>query len=137
MSRPSFFLLAPLVLMLSLHTQAALAIDDAPPPASAKIQAGTPEPELAAPQTDIPEQPEVRDWDPELALYGGSADGTLIPERIIERAWRLLKPGGVLVMEHDLTQGERLVAYAKATGFATASTGKDWTGRDRYLFAEK
>ena len=58
MSRPSFFLLAPLVLMLSLHTQAALAIDDAPPPASAKIQAGTPEPELAAPQTDIPE-PEV------------------------------------------------------------------------------
>ncbi len=24
------------------------------------------------PQTDIPEQPEVRDWDPELALYGGS-----------------------------------------------------------------
>lgn len=45
--------------------------------------------------------------------------------------------GGVLVMEHDLTQGERLVAYAKATGFATASTGKDWTGRDRYLFAEK
>ena len=87
------------------------------------------------PQTDIPEQPEVRDWDPELALYGGSADGTLIPERIIERAWRLLKPGGVLVMEHDLTQGERLVAYAKATGFATASTGKDWTGRDRYLFA--
>ena len=89
------------------------------------------------PQTDIPEQPEVRDWDPELALYGGSADGTLIPERIIERAWRLLKPGGVLVMEHDLTQGERLVAYAKATGFATASTGKDWTGRDRYLFAEK
>ena len=89
------------------------------------------------PQTDIPEQPEVRDWDPELALYGGSADGTLIPERIIERAWRLLKPGGVLVMEHDLTQGERLVAYAKATGSATASTGKDWTGRDRYLFAEK
>ena len=62
------------------------------------------------PQTDIPEQPEVRDWDPELALYGGSMDGTLIPERIIERACRLLKPGGVLVMEHDVTQGDRLVA---------------------------
>ena len=87
------------------------------------------------PQTDIPEQPEVRDWDPELALYGGSADGALIPERIIERAYRLLKPGGVLVMEHDLTQGERLVAYAKAIGFTAAHTGKDWTGRDRYLFA--
>ena len=86
-------------------------------------------------ETDIPEQPEVRDWDPELALYGGSMDGTLIPERIIERACRLLKPGGVLVMEHDVTQGDRLVAFARATGFAAASTGQDWTGRDRYLFA--
>ena len=60
---------------------------------------------------------------------------TDIPERIIERACRLLKPGGVLVMEHDVTQGDRLVAFARATGFAAASTGQDWTGRDRYLFA--
>ncbi|PLS24328.1 peptide chain release factor N(5)-glutamine methyltransferase [Bifidobacterium imperatoris] len=89
------------------------------------------------PQADVPEQPEVRDWDPELALYGGSADGTLIPERIIERAYRLLKADGALVMEHDISQGDRLVAYARATGFVNASTGKDWTGRDRYLFAEK
>ncbi|KOA62453.1 peptide chain release factor N(5)-glutamine methyltransferase [Bifidobacterium breve] len=87
------------------------------------------------PESDVPEQPEVRDWDPELALYGGSMDGTLIPERIIERAYRLLKPGGALVMEHDVTQGDRLVAYAKAAGSTTASTGRDWTGRDRYLFA--
>lgn len=87
------------------------------------------------PESDVPEQPEARDWDPELALYGGSMDGTLIPERIIERAYRLLKPGGALVMEHDVTQGDRLVAYAKAAGFTTASTGRDWTGRDRYLFA--
>lgn len=87
------------------------------------------------PESDVPEQPEVRDWEPELALYGGSMDGTLIPERIIERAYRLLKPGGALVMEHDVTQGDRLVAYAKAAGFTTASTGRDWTGRDRYLFA--
>lgn len=87
------------------------------------------------PESDVPEQPEVRDWDPELALYGGSMDGTLIPERIIERAYRLLKPGGALVMEHDVTQGDRLVAYAKAAGFTTASNGRDWAGRDRYLFA--
>ena len=89
------------------------------------------------PELDVPEQPEVRDWDPELALYGGSADGTLIPERIIERSFRLLKPGGALVMEHDVNQGDRLVAYARMAGFATAMTGRDWTGRNRYLFAEK
>ena len=48
------------------------------------------------PEAQIPEQPEVRDHDPKAALYGGSADGTLIPERIVMRAAGLLRPGGVL-----------------------------------------
>lgn len=89
------------------------------------------------PETAIPEQPEVRDWDPDLALYGGSAAGTLIPERIITRAFQLLKPGGVLIMEHDISQGDRLAAYALAAGFTSSSTGNDMTGRPRYLFAQK
>ena len=97
------------------------------------------EPALAeraqAPEAQIPEQPEVRDHDPKAALYGGSADGTLIPERIVMRAAGLLRPGGVLVMEHDISQGPRLVSFAQANGFDQAHTGDDWTGRPRYLFA--
>ena len=89
------------------------------------------------PQTDIPEQPEVRDWDPELALYGGSADGTLIPERIIARAAKLLRAGGLMVMEHDITQGERLAAFARTCGFVDVTVHNDYTGRPRYLTAEK
>lgn len=87
------------------------------------------------PLAAIPEQPEVRDHDPALALYGGSDDGLRIPERIIDRAACLLRPGGLLVMEHDITQGVALVSYAKAAGFSTARTGQDWTGRDRFLTA--
>ncbi len=87
------------------------------------------------PEAQIPEQPEVRDHDPKAALYGGSADGTLIPERIVMRAAGLLRPGGVLVMEHDISQGPRLVSFAQANGFGQAHTGDDWTGRPRYLFA--
>lgn len=87
------------------------------------------------PEVQIPEQPEVRDHDPKAALYGGSADGTLIPERIVMRAAGLLRPGGVLVMEHDISQGPRLVSFAQANGFGQAYTGDDWTGRPRYLFA--
>lgn len=87
------------------------------------------------PLSQVPEQPEVRDHDPDMALYGGSADGTAIPERIILRAASLLRPGGALVMEHDISQGDRLVAFARANGFADAHTGDDWTGRPRYLFA--
>lgn len=89
------------------------------------------------PESEIPEQPEVRDHDPSLALYGGSPDGLLIPDRIIDRAARLLRPGGALVMEHDISQGGALVAYAQAHGFAEAHTGDDLTGRPRYLFATR
>ena len=89
------------------------------------------------PESEIPEQPEVRDHDPELALYGGSPDGLLIPERIIDRAAALLRPGGLLVMEHDISQGAALVAYAQTHGFAQAHTGHDWTGRPRYLVTQR
>ncbi|RSX51728.1 protein-(glutamine-N5) methyltransferase, release factor-specific [Bifidobacterium goeldii] len=87
------------------------------------------------PLAQIPEQPEVRDHDPDMALYGGSADGALIPEQIIMRAASLLRSGGALVMEHDISQGDRLVAFARAQEFAQARTENDWTGRPRFLFA--
>lgn len=89
------------------------------------------------PESEPPQQPEVRHYDPETALYGGSPDGLRIPERIIERAAALLRPGGLLVMEHDISQGEALVAYAKSHGFVNAHTGMDWTGRPRYLSARR
>lgn len=89
------------------------------------------------PLADIPEQPEARDYDPDLALYGGSADGTLIPERIIARAAKLLRADGLMVMEHDITQGERLAAFARTCGFVDVTVHNDYTGRPRYLTAEK
>ncbi|WEV71976.1 peptide chain release factor N(5)-glutamine methyltransferase [Bifidobacterium sp. ESL0790] len=89
------------------------------------------------PEADVPEQPEVRDHDPKMALYGGSSDGVLIPEQIVTRAAHLLRPGGALVMEHDISQAERLVDFARVNGFGEARTGEDLTGRPRYLFAIK
>ncbi|WEV47295.1 peptide chain release factor N(5)-glutamine methyltransferase [Bifidobacterium sp. ESL0690] len=89
------------------------------------------------PIAEIPEQPEVRDYDPKTALYGGSADGTYIPERIILRAEKLLRSGGALVMEHDISQAQLLTDFARTHGFSTAHTGDDLSGRPRYLFAVK
>ena len=60
------------------------------------------------PLSQIPQQPEARDHDPDMALYGGAADGLDIPERIVDRAAALLRAGGALVMEHDVTQGDAL-----------------------------
>ena len=89
------------------------------------------------PKDAVPSQPEVRDWDPDLALYGGSPDGCLLPCRILDRAMILLAPGGLLVMEHDASQGPAMVAAALERGYLEARTYQDLAGRDRYLTARR
>ena len=89
------------------------------------------------PMDAIPSQPEVRDWDPDMALYGGSPDGCLLPCRILDRAMILLAPGGLLVMEHDASQGPAMVTAALDRGYLQAYTHQDLTGRDRYLTARR
>lgn len=48
--------------------------------------------------------PEARDYDPELALWSG-ADGLDAIRMVEQTAWRLLKPGGVVGVEHADAQG--------------------------------
>lgn len=64
----------------------------------------------------VPIDPEVREHDPDLALYGGSEDGLAIPLAVAARAAALLRAGGVLVMEHADTQGRVLPAALARTG---------------------
>lgn len=52
----------------------------------------------------VPRDPEVRDHEPSLALYGGS-DGLDVIRGIVATAGLLLKPGGLLVIEHADVQG--------------------------------
>ncbi|QIM19016.1 peptide chain release factor N(5)-glutamine methyltransferase [Leucobacter coleopterorum] len=78
----------------------------------------------------VPRDPEVRDHDPELALYGG-ADGLDIVRIISRVAQRLLLPGGLLVLEHAETQGAAIQRLLTAAGWHAAATHPDLTGRDR------
>lgn len=48
--------------------------------------------------------PEVRDFDPAIALYGGP-DGMAVIRGGIDSAARLLRPGGLVVIEHSDEQG--------------------------------
>jgi len=59
------------------------------------------------PQDAIPIDPEVRDFDPELALYSGP-DGLDAIREIIESALLLLRPGGMLVLEHAEGQSDQI-----------------------------
>lgn len=85
---------------------------------------------------DAPRQVEAT-HDPKVALYGGGEDGLVTPRGIVGRAFKLLKPGGHLVMEHSETQGAALRSHAQNVGFISAATKQDLTGRGRFLIAEK
>lgn len=82
-----------------------------------------------------PVEPEVRDHDPEIALYGGSDDGLRFPLEVAARARKLLQPGGVLVMEHADVQGESLPARLARAGWGGVIDHRDLTGRPRAVRA--
>jgi release factor glutamine methyltransferase len=78
----------------------------------------------------IPRDPEVRLHDPEHALYGGP-DGLDVVRAVSLRALALLRPGGVLVLEHGELQGAAIRELLAADGWRTPVTSPDLLGRDR------
>jgi len=56
------------------------------------------------PSSMVPREPEVRDHEPPVALYGGP-DGLDIVRGVARTAALLLRPGGLLVIEHADVQG--------------------------------
>ena len=78
----------------------------------------------------IPRDPEVRLFDPELALYGGE-DGLDVVRRVSETALRLLRPGGTLVLEHGELQAAQIAALLTEHGWSAVAHHRDLSGRDR------
>ena len=53
----------------------------------------------------VPRDPEVRDYDPPIALFGGR-DGLAVIRPLVELAAALLQPGGQIAIEHGDDQGD-------------------------------
>jgi release factor glutamine methyltransferase len=88
------------------------------------------------PEGAVPNDPEVRDHDPAVALYGGSSDGLRIPLEVAARAAVLLRPGGFFVMEHADVQGRSLPAALRATAsWREIQDHLDLNGRPRAVTA--
>jgi release factor glutamine methyltransferase len=78
---------------------------------------------------------EVRDHDPDLALYA-SGDGLDTIRVVEERAALLLRPGGVVGVEHADLQGESAPALFSGTGrWEQVRDHRDLAGRPRFVTA--
>ena len=79
--------------------------------------------------------PEVGEYDPPAALWGG-ADG-LDAIRVVERvARRLLRPGGLVAVEHGAPQGAAVYwVFPEVAGWRDPRNHKDLARRDRFVTA--
>ncbi|WP_372593051.1 peptide chain release factor N(5)-glutamine methyltransferase [Actinotalea sp.] len=90
------------------------------------------------PPDAVPVDPEVRDHDPGVALYGLGSDGLAVPRGIVAAAARLLAPGGLLVMEHAEVQAAAARTMLHATGrFGEIGTRTDLGGRERMVVGRR
>jgi release factor glutamine methyltransferase len=79
--------------------------------------------------------PEVRDHDPALALFSGQ-DGLDAIRVVVSEAARLLRPTGLLCIEHADVQGESAQQIViQHGGFAGVRDHSDLAGRPRFVTA--
>ena len=76
--------------------------------------------------------PEVREHDPSLALFAGE-DGLDVVRVVLQRAKELLKPGGLVVIEHSDRQGESAPALLREQGWTDVADHRDLTDRPRFV----
>jgi release factor glutamine methyltransferase len=79
---------------------------------------------------------EVRDHEPEMALYGG-ADGLGIYRRLIPAAFAQLTDGGWLLLEMGFGQAERVKDLMEQAGFREIEIVTDLQGIERILCGRK
>ncbi|WP_436773169.1 peptide chain release factor N(5)-glutamine methyltransferase [Yinghuangia sp. YIM S09857] len=81
--------------------------------------------------------PEARDHDPEMALFSGQ-DGLDVIRGLSRTAYRLLRPGGVVVVEHADTQGGTVPwIFNEESGWVDAADHRDLNNRPRFTTARK
>lgn len=79
-------------------------------------------------------EPEVRDYEPRIAL-DGTADGLRFYRILAAESVRYLKPGGRIYLEIGYDQGERVPALLAAAGFHDITVVRDFGGNDRVVAA--
>lgn len=85
-------------------------------------------------------QPEVRDYEPTLALSGRPGatgeDGTGLHQRLLRDTPARLAPGGWLLLEVGQDQAEAVAAFARTLGWVNVTIQNDFAGIGRDVLAQ-
>jgi release factor glutamine methyltransferase len=73
-------------------------------------------------------QPEVRDWEPRIALVAHGAT-----EAVARAATDALRPGGWVVLEIAENQAQRVTGVVRELGYGEVRVSADLAGRDRVI----
>ncbi len=85
------------------------------------------------PQHELAElAPDVRDFEPRLALDGGP-DGLNLIRRVVAQAGGRLRPDGVLALEVHYDQAPCVEQLLKDSGFTDTSRSRDYGGHERVV----
>ena len=92
-------------------------------------------------EAELPDlAPEVRDYEPRLALSGlgdaAGADGTALHRRILTEARPFLKPGGSVLLEVGQGQAERVAETAQGFGYIAVAVSEDFSAIGRVVSAQ-
>ena len=79
-------------------------------------------------------QPEVAEWEPAAALFGGP-DGLDALRRIVGGAAEVLHPGGLLALEVGDGQSDAVAALVRDCGHREVRVHRDLTGKERIVTA--
>ena len=91
-------------------------------------------------------QPEVRDYEPRVALVGSStsaaetvtgADGVGLYREIFEQANQVLKPGSSVLVEIGMGQCDAVIGIARAAGLVDVASHLDMSGIPRVVSGKK
>jgi len=81
--------------------------------------------------------PEIREWEPTIALDGG-VDGADTYRRIIGEGHRYLTPGGSIVLEIGADMGRDVAdLFSRSSCFGPPAVCQDYAGKDRLIAATK
>ena len=80
-------------------------------------------------------EPEVREWEPAMALFGGD-DGLDLTLQLVESSAAFLRPGGLLALEVGAAQTEDVVsALSSKRSYVNIRSVRDLAGRPRFVMA--